>query len=55
MSRKSSISRRKFLVDSTLTAAAFSVVPRHVLGHGLGFGLPPTTASVDDSSPVALE
>jgi len=34
MSRKSSISRRRFLADSTLTAAAFSIVPRHVLGHG---------------------
>src|SRR4029077_12857298 len=34
MSRKSSISRRKFLADSTLTAAAFSIVPRHVLGRG---------------------
>jgi len=35
MSAKKSISRRKFLADSALTAAAFSIVPRHVLGRGL--------------------
>src|SRR6267154_1860440 len=34
MSAKKSISRRKFLADSALTAAAFSIVPRHVLGRG---------------------
>src|ERR1700676_1928105 len=33
-SGKSSISRRKFLADSAVTAAAFSIVPRHVLGRG---------------------
>ena len=34
MSRKTFISRRKFLADSAVTSAAFSIVPRHVLGRG---------------------
>src|ERR1700681_2747359 len=34
MSRRTFISRRKFLADSAVTAAAFSIVPRHVLGRG---------------------
>src|SRR6266404_2102492 len=39
MSAKNSISRRKLLADSALAAAAFSIVPRHVLGRGF---LPPS-------------
>jgi predicted dehydrogenase len=34
MSGKSVISRRKFLAESAITGAAFSIVPRHVLGRG---------------------
>jgi predicted dehydrogenase len=34
MSQKKSYPRRKFLRDATLGAAAFSIVPRHVLGKG---------------------
>src|ERR1700676_3270867 len=34
MSAKKEISRRTFLADATATAAAFTIVPRHVLGRG---------------------
>jgi predicted dehydrogenase len=34
MSQKKSYPRRRFLRDATLGAAAFSIVPRHVLGKG---------------------
>src|ERR1700681_4753893 len=34
MSRRTFISRRKFLADSAVTSAPFSIVPRHVLGRG---------------------
>ncbi len=34
MTEKTAISRRKLLADSAVTAAAFSIVPRHVLGRG---------------------
>jgi predicted dehydrogenase len=34
MSQKKSYPRRKFLRDATLGAAAFTIVPRHVLGKG---------------------
>ncbi len=34
MPGKRAISRRKFLADTAVTAAAFSIVPRHVLGRG---------------------
>src|SRR5712691_2161854 len=35
MTEKTAISRRKLLADSAVTAAAFSIVPRHVLGRGV--------------------
>ncbi len=35
MSPKTQISRRKFLADASAAAAAFTIVPRHVLGRGL--------------------
>ena len=35
MNSKKEISRRKFLADGTAGAAAFMIVPRHVLGRGL--------------------
>src|SRR5260370_41940516 len=34
MTEKTAISRRKLLADSAVTVAAFSIVPRHVLGRG---------------------
>src|SRR5260370_5395774 len=34
MTEKSTISRRKLLADSAVTAVAFTIVPRHVLGRG---------------------
>jgi predicted dehydrogenase len=44
MSGKSVISRRKFLAESAITAAAFSIVPRHVLGRG--FAPPSDTLNI---------
>jgi hypothetical protein len=35
MKRKSEVTRRAFLTNAATTAAAFAIVPRHVLGRGL--------------------
>ncbi len=42
---KSSISRRKFLGQATLATAAFTIVPRHVLG-GKGYKAPSDTLNI---------
>jgi len=44
MTEKSTISRRKLLADSAVTAAVFSIVPRHVLGRG--FAPPSDTLNI---------
>jgi predicted dehydrogenase len=41
MSAKPVLSRRKFLADAAVTAAALTIVPRHVLGRGF---IPPSDA-----------
>ena len=41
---KSAVTRRKFLADSVAAAAAFSIVPRHVLGRG--FASPSDTLNI---------
>lgn len=44
-SEKNSISRRKFLTNTAIAAAGFTIVPRHVLG-GVGFTAPSDTLNI---------
>src|SRR5690606_26463476 len=44
-SEKNSISRRKFLTNTAIAAAGFTIIPRHVLG-GVGFTAPSDTLNI---------